>query len=68
MHQDTEPRIIQLPEEFAERLKQSQVAQDYYGSLSYSGKKAFVNWITTAKKSETRIQRMENRFVYWQTK
>jgi hypothetical protein len=60
MERDTELRVVELPEEFAERLKQNQDALLFYESLSFSRQKAYVTWITSAKRTETRKHRVED--------
>jgi uncharacterized protein YdeI (YjbR/CyaY-like superfamily) len=60
MERGTEPRVVELPEEFAERLKQNQDALLFYESLSYSRQKAYITWITSAKRTETRKHHVED--------
>jgi hypothetical protein len=59
LEKDEEERIIELPTEFKEKLIQNDVAYKFYGSLSYSQQRKYYQWITSAKKDETKIKRME---------
>ena len=59
LQKDEEERIIELPLEFKEKLKKSNKAYSFYESLSYSQKRKYFQWITSAKKEETKMKRME---------
>lgn len=59
LHEDTEPRVVELPEELALAFKQNQEAALFYENLSYSRQKTYVTWITSAKRAETRKRRLE---------
>ena len=56
---DEEERVIELPQEFKEKLLKNEKACKFYDSLSYSNQRKYYQWITSAKKEETRIKRME---------
>ena len=56
---DEEERIIELPEEFKGKLLENEKACKFYEHLSYSNQRKYYQWITSAKKEETRIKRME---------
>lgn len=58
MTQDTELRMIETPEDFQTLLDLSPVARTLFDNLSFTHKKAYVEWITSAKKSETRERRL----------
>lgn len=47
-----------MPEDFITALKEKPEAQGYFEKLSYSHKKEYVQWITGAKKAETRNARI----------
>lgn len=53
---DTEPNII--PEEFLTCLKDEPTAKKYFQSISESEQMYYVKWIYSAKKEETKINRM----------
>ncbi|WP_411170116.1 DUF1905 domain-containing protein [Clostridium sp. MB05] len=59
IEKDEEERVIELPIEFEERLKLNKEAYKFYESLSYSNKRKYFQWITSAKKEETKIKRIE---------
>ncbi len=56
--EDTKPRTIEVPVDFKQALKKAPEADSFFQKLSYTHKKEYVNWITEAKKEETRIRRI----------
>lgn len=58
LEEDKEERIIELPEEFKEKLEANKKAYKFYEALSYSQKRKYFQMITSAKKEETKIKRM----------
>ena len=58
MELDTEPRMVDIPEDFANALKKNKNAYYNFEKLSYSHKKEYVTSITEAKKPETRLNRI----------
>ncbi|KPU43526.1 hypothetical protein OXPF_29670 [Oxobacter pfennigii] len=56
---DEEERIAELPEDFKSALERNTAAMNFYTSLSFSRKKEYLQWIVSAKKAETRAQRIE---------
>jgi Bacteriocin-protection, YdeI or OmpD-Associated/Domain of unknown function (DUF1905) len=59
MQLDTAPRTVTAPADLQALLTQSAQAQTAFDKLASSHKKAFVGWILSAKKSETRTKRLE---------
>ncbi|SDN73958.1 Bacteriocin-protection, YdeI or OmpD-Associated [Paenibacillus sp. yr247] len=59
LHQDVEPRVVDLPEDFKVLLEANGQANLVYNKLSYSHKKEYITWIQSAKLAETRTKRME---------
>lgn len=57
----TKSKFVKLPEELKLELgkKQNQVAKNYFETLSPSHKREYTEWIESAKKSETKIARIE---------
>lgn len=53
------PRELQLPDELKTRLKKHKSISDKFNALSYSHKKEYIQWISSAKKAETRHRRIE---------
>ena len=59
VEKDEDERIVELPEDFKVLLEQNPVAEAYYTTLSFSRKKEYFQWITSAKRPETRATRIE---------
>jgi hypothetical protein len=55
---DTAPREMQVPDDLAAALRASPEAEAFFESLSFSHKRSYVDWITGAKKDETRPRRV----------
>jgi len=56
---DGEPRVIEAPPDLAKALSKTKDAKAAWDSFSYSHRKAYVEWIVSAKKDETRKSRVE---------
>ena len=50
---------IKLPDDFAALLKKNKKEAEYFNSLSFTNKKEYVEWIVTAKREETRNERLK---------
>lgn len=59
VEKDVEERTIELPEDFQSALEKSTAAMGFYTGLSFSDKRKFVQWITGAKKVDTKTARIE---------
>ncbi len=55
---DDKPREIEVPEHMKKELNKSPEAKRIFNNLSYSKQKEFVQWISDAKKEETRLVRL----------
>jgi uncharacterized protein YdeI (YjbR/CyaY-like superfamily) len=55
---DTEPRGVDVPADFQMALSRAPEASRFFEALSYSHKSAYVLWIQSAKKDETRQRRI----------
>jgi len=55
---DEEERTIEVPAELAALMKKHGV-RPFFDSLSYTNRKEYCRWITSAKREETRTQRLE---------
>ena len=55
--QDESDRTVEVPFDFATLLQKHGV-QDLFDALSYTHRKEYCRWITTAKKEETRAARL----------
>jgi hypothetical protein len=56
---DTEERIVKVPEDLKKILSKNKKMKKLFDSMSYSHRKEYVDWITSAKKVETRERRLE---------
>ncbi|KGO12910.1 YdeI/OmpD-associated family protein [Clostridium botulinum] len=68
LQKDEKERIVIVPEEFKIKLSNNKIANDFYESLSYSQKRKYIQWITSAKKEETKVKRMEEAIVKLENK
>lgn len=55
----TKKKTIVAPPEFVKELKRSKVATAFYEKLSAANQTEYVNWITGARKEDTRMKRIE---------
>jgi len=51
-------RTIEPPDDFLKELRRSKVASHFFEELSFTDKKEYVTWITSAKREETRSRRL----------
>lgn len=58
VEKDEEIRQVELPADFKNELDKNEEALKFYNGLSYSSKKKYYQWITSAKKEETRKKRI----------
>ncbi len=59
---DTEPRIVEPPSELSAAFKKVKAAKATWDRLSYTHQREYAEWITGAKKPETR-QRRANKAI-----
>lgn len=50
---------VKLPDDLANLLKKNKKQSDFFNSLSFTNKKEYIEWIVTAKREETRNERLE---------
>ena len=55
---DIEERVVVVPEKAAALLDENPEAKKFYESLSYTNRKEYIRWIETAKREETRNNRL----------
>ncbi|HLE90308.1 MAG TPA: YdeI/OmpD-associated family protein [Anaerolineales bacterium] len=55
---DTEPRLIEIPEDLMKELKKDKEAKAFFDKLSYTHQREYVMWINEAKREETRQNRV----------
>lgn len=58
LEHDLEKREVLIPEEIQNLLTEYPEAQAFFEKLSYTHRKEYINWITSAKREETRAKRM----------
>ena len=56
--QDEAPRTVEMPQEFVHLLEQHRL-RTTFESLTITRRKEYRNWITSAKREETRLRRMK---------
>lgn len=55
---DPKTKEVKLPDDFATALKKNKKAAATFDSLSFTNKKEYIEWIVTAKREETRMERI----------
>ncbi len=58
LSQDTEPRVVIIPDDLKRLFQKNKTAKDIFDGMSYTHRKEYVNWINDAKKDETRQRRL----------
>lgn len=56
---DYKTRVVTPPADFAKLLRKSKSANAFFENLSFTNKKEYVGWITSAKREDTRLRRLE---------
>lgn len=60
LERDTEERLVEIPDDLKKGFSRSPKAETFFNSLSYTNRKEYVVWITSAKKTETREKRLSD--------
>jgi hypothetical protein len=55
---NAQTKEVKLPADLATALKKNKKQSDYFDSLSFSNKKEYIEWIVTAKREDTRNERI----------
>jgi hypothetical protein len=55
---DPKTKTVRLPEDFASALKKNKKEASFFNTLSFTNKKEYIEWIVTAKREETRKDRV----------
>jgi hypothetical protein len=50
---------VKLPADFASHLKKHKKQSDFFNTLSFTNKKEYIEWIVTAKREQTRKDRID---------
>jgi hypothetical protein len=56
---DPKQKIVRLPDDLAAALSKNKKALSFFESLSFTNKKEYVEWVVTAKREETRTERVK---------
>ena len=56
---DPKNKTIRLPDDLAAALKKNKKESDFFNALSFTNKKEYIEWIVTAKREETRNERVK---------
>jgi len=56
---DPKTKSVRLPDDLALALKKNKKQEDFFNSLSFTNKKEYIEWIVTAKREETRTERVK---------
>jgi len=58
IQEDTEERIVDVPDDLKKALQKNKKASAFYETLSYTNRKEYAVWVSSAKKEETRQKRL----------
>lgn len=58
-YMDTVNRIVTLPDDLKAALSKNKSAQQFFHALSFTNRKEYVEWVVSAKRPETRADRVE---------
>jgi len=56
---DPVKKTVQLPEDLAAAMKKNKKATTFFEMLSFTNKKEYIEWVVTAKREETRNERVK---------
>ena len=56
---DPKTKTVKLPDGFAAALKKNKKQEAFFNMLSFTNKKEYIEWIVTAKREETRNERVK---------
>jgi len=63
IEKDTEERVVEIPAELDKLLSKNKAAKTFYESLSFTNRKEYAVWISSAKKEETKEKRLKDALV-----
>ena len=55
---DPKQKLVRLPEDFDKALGKNKKQKEFFDTLSFTNRKEYVEWIVTAKRDETRMERI----------
>jgi hypothetical protein len=56
---DPKTKSVRVPDDLSIALRKNKNQEDFFNSLSFTNKKEYIEWIITAKREETRIERVK---------
>jgi hypothetical protein len=56
---DAKAKTVRLPDDFSFALKKNKKQEAFFNTLSFTNKKEYIEWIITAKREETRNERVK---------
>ena len=56
---DPKQKTIRLPEDFETALRKNKKQREFFDTLSFTNRKEYVEWIVTARREETRNERIK---------
>lgn len=56
---DPTTKTVRLPDDLATELKKNRKESEFFNTLSFTNKKEYIEWIVTAKREETRNERVK---------
>jgi uncharacterized protein YdeI (YjbR/CyaY-like superfamily) len=59
VERDSRPRTLDIPDDLAQALAQDTAAQAAFDDLAFSHRREYVEWLTTAKRADTRRRRLD---------
>jgi hypothetical protein len=56
---DPKTKSVRLPDDLSALLRKNKRQEDFFSTLSFTNKKEYIEWIITAKREETRAERVQ---------
>ena len=56
---DPKTKSVRLPDDLSAVLRKNKRQEDFFNTLSFTNKKEYIEWIITAKREETRAERVK---------
>jgi hypothetical protein len=56
---DSVTKIVRLPDDLASAFKKNKTTEAFFNTLSFTNKKEYIEWIVTAKREDTRNERVK---------
>lgn len=64
VQEDTDERVVQVPVELQELLDKNPAAKAFFEQLSFTYRKEYAEWGASAKREETKLNRLEKTIVF----